>query len=72
MANYDVIVVGAGHNGLVAAGYLSKQGLRVLIVEKSHLPGGCVRTEELFPGFKVNMYSFEQYIIHSTSIIERS
>ncbi|MGA2875396.1 MAG: NAD(P)/FAD-dependent oxidoreductase [Nitrososphaerales archaeon] len=70
MASYDVIVVGAGHNGLVAAGYLSKQGLKVLVVEKSHLPGGCVRTEELFPGFKVNMYSFEQYIIHSTSIIE--
>jgi phytoene dehydrogenase-like protein len=70
MANYDAIVVGAGHNGLVAAAYLSKQGLKVLVVEKSHVAGGCVRTEELFPGFKVNMYSFEQYIIHSTSIIE--
>lgn len=70
MTVYDVIVVGAGHNGLVAAGYLSKQRLSVLVVEKSHLPGGCVRTEELFPGYKVNVYSFEQYLIHSTSIIQ--
>ncbi len=69
MGGYDVIIVGAGHNGLVAAGYLSKNGLRTLVVEKSHFPGGCVRTEELFPGFKVNVYSFEQYLIHSTSII---
>lgn len=70
MSNYDAIVVGAGHNGLVAAGYLSKHGLRVLVLEKSHIAGGCVRTEELFSGFKVNVYSFEQYLIHSTSIIE--
>ncbi|MDG6994530.1 MAG: NAD(P)/FAD-dependent oxidoreductase [Nitrososphaerota archaeon] len=70
MSNYDAIVVGAGHNGLVTAGYLSKQGLKVLVLEKSHVAGGCVRTEELFPGFKVNVYSFEQYLIHSTSIIE--
>ena len=70
MTNFDAIVVGSGHNGLVAAGYLSKHGLKVLVVEKSHLPGGCVRTEELFPGFKVNVYSFEQYLIHSTPIID--
>jgi phytoene dehydrogenase-like protein len=68
-APYDAIVIGAGHNGLVAAGYLSKSGMRVLVVEKSRYPGGCVRTAELFPGFKVNVYSFEQYLIHSTSII---
>lgn len=70
MSDYDAIVVGAGHNGLVAAAYLSKKGMKVLVLEKSHSPGGCVKTEELFPGFKVNLYSFEQYIIHSTSIIE--
>ena len=70
MSKYDVIVVGAGHNGLVAACYLSRQGLRVLVVEKSASPGGCVKTLELFPGFNVNMYSFEQYIIHTTPIIE--
>lgn len=70
MTNYDAIVVGGGHNGLVAAGYLGMHGMNVLVVEKSHIAGGCVRTEEIFPGYKVNMYSFEQYIIHSTSIIE--
>jgi phytoene dehydrogenase-like protein len=70
MTNYDVIVVGAGHNGLVAAAYLAKQGLRVAVLEKSHVPGGCVRTSEIFPGYKVNVYSLEQYLIHATPIIQ--
>lgn len=62
--------MGAGHNGLVAAAYLALEGLSVAVVEKSCLPGGCVRTDELFPGYKVNMYSLEQYLIHSTPIIQ--
>jgi beta-carotene ketolase (CrtO type) len=70
MTDYDAIIVGAGHNGLVAAAYLAKKGLKVLLVEKSHFPGGCVRTDELFPGFKVNVYSLEQYLIHTTPIIQ--
>jgi phytoene dehydrogenase-like protein len=67
---YDIIVVGAGHNGLVAAAYLVRKGLKVLVIEKAAIPGGCVRTSEVFPGFKVNVYSFEQYLIHSTPIIQ--
>jgi phytoene dehydrogenase-like protein len=70
MTDYDVIVVGGGHNGLVAAAYLAKKDLRVVVLEKSHIPGGCVRTDELFPGFKVNVYSLEQYLIHTTPIIQ--
>jgi phytoene dehydrogenase-like protein len=51
---YDVIIVGAGHNGLVAAAYLARSGRRVLALERrSHL-GGAAATEELFPGYKVN------------------
>ncbi|MEM4219620.1 MAG: NAD(P)/FAD-dependent oxidoreductase [Candidatus Caldarchaeum sp.] len=70
MAVTDVVVVGAGHNGLITAGYLTKRGFKVIIVEQAAEPGGCVKTVELFKGFKVNLYSFEQYLIHSTPVIQ--
>ena len=50
-SNYDVIVVGGGHNGLVAAGYLAKTEFKVLVLEKRNILGGAAVTEELFPGF---------------------
>ncbi|MEE2672248.1 MAG: NAD(P)/FAD-dependent oxidoreductase [Myxococcota bacterium] len=52
MADYDVIVIGAGHNGLVAAGYLAKAGRRVLVLERRDCVGGAAVTEEVFPGFR--------------------
>jgi phytoene dehydrogenase-like protein len=48
----DVIVIGAGHNGLVAATLLAKAGLKVLVLERADRPGGCARTAELAPGFR--------------------
>jgi len=52
MSNYDAIVIGAGHNGLVTAAYLAKVGKKVLVLERRTMVGGIASTEEIFPGFK--------------------
>jgi phytoene dehydrogenase-like protein len=53
MENYDAIIIGAGHNGLVSAAYLAKAGKRVLVLERRDIPGGMLVTEE-FDGFKAD------------------
>ena len=55
---YDVIVIGAGHNGLVNAAYLARAGLKVLALESRHLVGGATVTEEIYPGFKYTVFSY--------------
>ena len=55
---YDAVIVGAGHNGLVAAAYLARAGRTVLVLERRPLVGGCVVTEEPWPGFKVSTASY--------------
>jgi phytoene dehydrogenase-like protein len=57
-SNYDVVIMGAGHNGLVAAAYLAKAGKKVLVLESNPYPGGGVLTRELtVPGFKHDVHS---------------
>ena len=56
-----VVIVGAGHNGLVAAGYLARAGLDVEMLERRDVVGGAAVTEEWFPGFDISTCS---YICH--------
>jgi phytoene dehydrogenase-like protein len=53
---YDVVVVGAGHNGLTAAAYLQRAGAKVLVVERRHETGGALITEE-FSGYRFNLHA---------------
>ena len=55
---HDAIIIGAGHNALVTAAYLAKAGLRVLVLERREIVGGCCITEELWPGFKVSTAAY--------------
>jgi phytoene dehydrogenase-like protein len=54
VGNNDVIIIGAGHNSLVAASYLAKAGRSVVVLEKRSVIGGTAITEEIFPGFKIS------------------
>lgn len=52
MANYDIIIIGGGHNGLVAACYLAKAGLKTMVLERRDVVGGGTVTAEIHPGFR--------------------
>ena len=55
---YDVIVIGAGHNGLTCAAYLAAAGLQVKVLERRGVVGGAAVTEEFHPGFKNSVYAY--------------
>jgi phytoene dehydrogenase-like protein len=56
--SYDAIIIGGGHNGLVAAYYLARAGRKVLVLERREMVGGCAVTEELWPGYRVSTASY--------------
>jgi beta-carotene ketolase (CrtO type) len=74
MAEYDAIVIGAGHNGLVCGAYLLKAGYSVLFLERRSVPGGGATTEEAMPyeapGFKFNLCAIDHEFIHLGSVVE--
>ncbi|HEY9879217.1 MAG TPA: FAD-dependent oxidoreductase, partial [Leptolyngbyaceae cyanobacterium] len=74
MQSYDVIIIGAGHNGLTCAGYLLKEGYSVLLLEKRSIPGGAATTEEIMPeeapGFFFNRCAIDHEFIHLGPVVE--
>ncbi len=66
----DVIVIGAGHNGLTCAGYLARAGLRVTVLEAREVVGGAAVTEEFHPGFRNSVYSYSVSLLHPKVIRE--
>jgi phytoene dehydrogenase-like protein len=59
-ASYDVVILGAGHNGLVAASYLGRAGLSVLLLEKNDYIGGATTSQKIFPDYdaRLSRYSY--------------
>jgi beta-carotene ketolase (CrtO type) len=74
MQSYDVILIGAGHNGLTCAAYLLKAGYRVLLLEQRPVPGGAATTEEVIPdrapGFRFNLCAIDHEFIFLGPVIE--
>jgi len=68
----DVVVIGGGHNGLVAATVLAKGGLKTLVLERSDRVGGCARTSEVAPGFRcptlAHAAAIDPLIIHALAL----
>jgi len=54
---YDAVIVRGGHNGLTAAGYLAKAGLKTVVLERRPVVGGAVVTEEIHPGYRISTVS---------------
>src|SRR5258707_3696934 len=58
MTETDVIIIGAGHNGLTCAAYLAMAGLRVKVIERRKVVGGAAVTEEFHPGFRNSVAAY--------------
>src|SRR6516164_8664279 len=70
MQTYDVIVVGAGHNGLTCAAYLGMAGLRVKLFERRGIVGGAAVTEEFCPGFRNSIAAYTVSLLHPRVIAD--
>ncbi len=70
MNDYDVIVVGAGHNALVSAAYLAQAGRRVAVFERRAMVGGAVSTQEIVPGYRFDLGGSAHILIRLTPIVQ--
>jgi phytoene desaturase len=68
--DYDAIVIGAGHNGLVSAAYLAQAGYRVGVFERRDTVGGAVATEEVVPGYQFDLGGSAHILIRLAPIME--
>ncbi|KAM3757340.1 hypothetical protein ACB098_02G180400 [Castanea mollissima] len=67
---WDALVIGAGHNGLIAATYLARGGLTVAVLERRHVIGGAAVTEEIIPGFKFSRCSYLHSLLRPSIVRE--
>ena len=67
---YDALIIGGGHNGLVCGAYLAKAGLKVGVLERRNIIGGAAVTEEIHPGFRASIFSYLMSLLHPRIIRE--
>ncbi|MEG1679333.1 MAG: NAD(P)-binding protein, partial [Stenotrophomonas sp.] len=67
---WDAILIGGGHNGLVCAAYLAKAGKRVMVLERRAVVGGAAVTEEFHPGFRNSVASYTVSLLQPKVIAE--
>jgi phytoene dehydrogenase-like protein len=70
MQSYDVIVIGAGHNGLTCAAYLGMAGIKVKVLERRAIVGGAAVTEEFFPGFRNSIAAYTVSLLNPKVIAD--
>ncbi|MGF1621410.1 MAG: phytoene desaturase family protein [Rhodomicrobiaceae bacterium] len=66
----DIVIIGAGHNGLVCAFYLARAGLKVTVLERRGVVGGAAVTEEFYPGFRNSTASYTVSLLNPKIIAE--
>src|SRR5215468_5432094 len=67
---YDIVIIGAGHNGLTCAAYLAEAGLKVLVLERRSVVGGAAVTEEFHPGFRNSVASYTVSLLNPQVIAD--
>jgi phytoene dehydrogenase-like protein len=69
-ARYDVVIIGAGHNGLTCGAYLARNGIKTIALERRDVIGGAAVTEEFAPGFRTSTFSYVMSLLHPKIIRE--